>query len=462
MRGRDAAGQSRVVAWARAAERDWYRSEALRLDAFCSALKNDVEYMRDKLAALEDDRAWLETQLKASKRSITLMKSELSSTLSVAPTDPSGVAGVSTPSGRRRTPSASLGRVVSPNDSATLDAFDMVSASASASDVPADVAATTGVAGVEPASTRPAASKARRHHEALALASGMDSDAGDAARVSRSGAAPPPSMLVGTHAASKTSLDAREASLRAPVTESKQEREKEAGASTALVRQLRGQLSTTHKQMETLRTKNERLKAANTALRSSRGELETFFLQCIEDVRKEVARRRVRSVAASAAASAVPATSLGLAGTQSTPALHAGGGTTTRSAAMPAQLHATAVESALARGAGVDAAVAVARAKTVGLTDFTATDRRAVVSRLLEDEYVLQALHDVIFARAADTDAGDAPPLPDAPLSPGAPQEHADTDAAQAAEALDSTRVLMSPTHVSVARDARYPRHAAF
>lgn len=62
------------------AERDWYRGEALRLDSFCASLKGDVELMRDKLAAIEEDRAWLESQLKGSKRSNQLLRAELEET----------------------------------------------------------------------------------------------------------------------------------------------------------------------------------------------------------------------------------------------------------------------------------------------------------------------------------------------------------------------------------------------
>ena len=47
----------RACVHALAAERDWYRSEALRLDTFCSSLKADVEYMREKVTVLEDDRS---------------------------------------------------------------------------------------------------------------------------------------------------------------------------------------------------------------------------------------------------------------------------------------------------------------------------------------------------------------------------------------------------------------------
>jgi hypothetical protein len=157
-------------------------------------------------------------------------------------------------------------------------------------------------------------------------------------------------------------------------------------ATAALIRRLEAQLANATRQLETYRTRTSRLKAANTSLRSSRGELETFFLQCVEDVRKEVARRRVRNVVSStpiAAAAGALAMSSG------------GGGHT-----------AAAVESNLASSTGVDTAVALARARQVSLADFTGGDRRAVVSRLLQDEYVLQALHDVIFAGAGGGEGG--------------------------------------------------------
>lgn len=59
------------------AERDWYRSEALRLDQFCTGLKADVGYMRDKLLALEEDRSWLEGQAKAAMRANKILTARL-------------------------------------------------------------------------------------------------------------------------------------------------------------------------------------------------------------------------------------------------------------------------------------------------------------------------------------------------------------------------------------------------
>lgn len=59
------------------AERNWYRGEALRLDQFCSALKADVSFMRDKLSALDEDRNWLDTQLKTVMRQNRALQTKL-------------------------------------------------------------------------------------------------------------------------------------------------------------------------------------------------------------------------------------------------------------------------------------------------------------------------------------------------------------------------------------------------
>ena len=58
-------------------ERSWYRKEALRLDAFTTSMKADLKAMREKLEAIEDDRNWLERQLKASKKQNKLLRAEL-------------------------------------------------------------------------------------------------------------------------------------------------------------------------------------------------------------------------------------------------------------------------------------------------------------------------------------------------------------------------------------------------
>lgn len=362
-----------------AAERDWYRSEALRLDAFCSSLKADVEYLRDKVTALEEDRGWLERQLKASKRNTALLGAT------------GGAAG---------------------------QALDLTGDGGAGSDADEEGVGGAGVAhpsGAGPASDAAAVASGR----AGILATSFPGGASTAAKrwgtgpklrkptgpvsadpFARSGGGGGTGASAPLHlTAAAASSEAAATGLRAAGGPAQPHRTAAAEAATAaLIRRLEAQLANATRQLETYRTRTSRLKAANTSLRSSRGELETFFLQCVEDVRKEVARRRVRNVVSStpiAAAAGAMAMSSG------------GGGHT-----------AAAVESNLASSTGVDTAVALARARQVSLADFTGEDRRAVVSRLLQDEYVLQALHDVIFAGAGggegagDGGHGSMPSLP--------------------------------------------------
>ncbi|KAH9085407.1 hypothetical protein Ae201684P_005115 [Aphanomyces euteiches] len=56
-------------------ERDWYRKEALRLDAFTTNTTKDLKHMKEKLECIEEDRDWLEKQLKASKKQNKLLRS---------------------------------------------------------------------------------------------------------------------------------------------------------------------------------------------------------------------------------------------------------------------------------------------------------------------------------------------------------------------------------------------------
>lgn len=58
-------------------ERDWYRSEAVRLDEFTTQLKTDVTYLHERMSALEDDRAWFEKAAKASERKNRILQAKL-------------------------------------------------------------------------------------------------------------------------------------------------------------------------------------------------------------------------------------------------------------------------------------------------------------------------------------------------------------------------------------------------
>lgn len=65
-------------------ERDWYRKEALRLDAFTTTMTKDLKYMKENLEAIEEDRNWLEKQLKACKKQNKLLRAELDVRLAVS------------------------------------------------------------------------------------------------------------------------------------------------------------------------------------------------------------------------------------------------------------------------------------------------------------------------------------------------------------------------------------------
>ncbi|KAF4133115.1 hypothetical protein GN958_ATG01886 [Phytophthora infestans] len=76
-------------------ERDWYRKEALRLDAFTTTMTKDLKYMKENLESIEEDRNWLETQLKACKKQNKLLRAELDVRLAVpgnnSSPDPTGM-----------------------------------------------------------------------------------------------------------------------------------------------------------------------------------------------------------------------------------------------------------------------------------------------------------------------------------------------------------------------------------
>ena len=99
--------------------------------------------------------------------------------------------------------------------------------------------------------------------------------------------------------------------------------------------------------------------------------MEVFFRRCLEDVRKEVSRRRMAGLAA-AGKGPVAARALGSTG-----------------GSMDARRDA-----------------ALARAERPDVSDFTATDRTALIRKLLADDYVLEALHRLIFGGGAEAAAG--------------------------------------------------------
>lgn len=58
-------------------EKEWYRREALRLDHISTDNAKEMQYMNEKLAGVEDDRKWLEKQLKTCMKQNKFLRAEL-------------------------------------------------------------------------------------------------------------------------------------------------------------------------------------------------------------------------------------------------------------------------------------------------------------------------------------------------------------------------------------------------
>ena len=78
-------------------ESAWFRAEALRLNKYTTAMKNDLTALREQVDSTESDRAWLEKQLKAAKRENALLRAELAVAAQASDTmaGSAGVAGAS-------------------------------------------------------------------------------------------------------------------------------------------------------------------------------------------------------------------------------------------------------------------------------------------------------------------------------------------------------------------------------
>jgi hypothetical protein len=205
----------------------------------------------------------------------------------------------------------------------------------------------------------------------ISQAMGAISLSGGAAAVRKPDAAPVGS---GTRAA---------AALSASASASSSSPEALAGAVATLQAQVAGLSST----VEKLSSQNKKLKARNAALRSQRSDGEVLLLSCIEETKKEVHRRKQRAAQEAGASDPAAATSASAA---SLSASHAGAG----NGGVVSLGH---LESEITGDHKLQAAVAAARATRVSEGDFAATDKRALLAKLLQDDSFLERLPAILF-----------------------------------------------------------------
>eukprot|EP00940_MAST-03C_sp_MAST-3C-sp2_P003520 g3520.t1 len=58
-------------------ERDWYRTEAIRLDNSVGSLQQTLKEKEDTISELREDQKWLERQLKNSRKELKILRMEL-------------------------------------------------------------------------------------------------------------------------------------------------------------------------------------------------------------------------------------------------------------------------------------------------------------------------------------------------------------------------------------------------
>mmetsp|Transcript_44936 Transcript_44936/g.140750 ORF Transcript_44936/g.140750 Transcript_44936/m.140750 type:complete len:429 (-) Transcript_44936:192-1478(-) len=337
-------------------EREWYRREALRLDAYTTAMKKDLKFMREKLEVLEENRDWFADQLKASKKQNKLLLAELRILRRHEEFGEDGEDGEDEASRR------SLERVDRTNRE--LDAVKRVPEKG-------QPASLTGGTGSTPKSQRrtpgggsqkmvnsysmPALRGTPQQNHSV-FGNGPVSRAREKAaqRAAKSGTiklppfatsgALPPELVEATGSPSRQRASSRLAELELENTK------------------LRSLYKNSQKyiQMQNRELLAARAKAVET--RSNNQEMEDFLYRCVEEVRKEVVRRKRCT---------------GAGGRPGTP--------DTRGS--DAETVFQTIKQRVEAGVGL------------GLDDFTATDRKLLIARLLQKEEVLHAVLSSVFPR---------------------------------------------------------------
>lgn len=286
-------------------ERDWFRKEALRLDSYATSIKKEMQFMEDKLSSVEEDRAWLEKQLKNAKKQNKLLRSELELHLEGI------VVGEATPPGTRAAALSLAPPIRDASPRKEREEEDRMRSCAS--------------------------------HEALPTPTPTFDDAQQLqVQRQRQGSGRSKSSA-GFYNAPELDGDGAGASG-------------EDAQAKRLVRQLREQLSRERDQVKALR-------AGMVSERTDRADLEEFFLKCVEEVKKDVARRRNRAK---------------LAGSKTRP---------------------REKEGAAAADANADADVEERDMRKLRLQDLAAADRRKVMEHMMQSDDVFDVLYGALFSR---------------------------------------------------------------
>jgi hypothetical protein len=416
------------------AERDWYRGEAVRLDGFATQLKSDVSFLRDKLGALEDDRAWFEGKAKAEHRQRRILQARIQGLAPDAAMDHLGGAhgadeddesGLLPPSLRGGEGGPGQTQHGGEGEDEELDAAEVATAL-----VPAPVVVTaaaspragrqTGGAAaggtpLSPSAVRsPALSKtpasARLGATGAGLAAGARKGAppaSDPMAAVAAGLAGALNVLAGGGGGGgggKAGLANTSASSPLPTGSGRRAAAAlgagsgaapSSSASAAAVASLQEEVSALAVALARERARALKLKAKNAELRASKSGAERLFKECIEETKKEVVRRRMRAAGAGGGgegggegfAGALRSSSPGPDGEPTAPPL----------LNSTATMSMGAIEGELSGEHSLRLAVAAARQASAGEGDFTAHDKRALVARLLQEPVVLGRLEEVLF-----------------------------------------------------------------
>lgn len=368
----------------------WYRREALHLDEEATAMKKDLAFMREKLEVLEENRDWYARQLKTSRKQtkrllaeLRLLRRRATEADAAAPAGAAAAGTRAAPPGDEQVRGTARAVAVEGEDAGSQGsargrekgrAGRRAAEKDPAQRAPAAAAAPAPGAFVDRYAIGPV-SRARAKH------------AGGGRLLSREGlraATLPPASgaardIVSAALARAGGSAATDVDVR---------------SMDAAIGALRRQLQASRRELGEERRAAADARAKAVAAQRASAELRGFLVSCIEDTRREMHRRRRRGGPAAAR------------GTRASEAAkHASA--CAPSAACARHQGRPGAAQADGDGEGGDGALRTLRQRArdgvgLGLDGFTATDRRAVVARLLDSEEVLGAVLGAVFPDGAE------------------------------------------------------------